>query len=185
MIYLFRYINSSKEHEVLLLIALKLTDIKTFMNQLLCSEIFDHFLLPEATISKDATFHIDGHINSDFYSAEELEEQGLTGYQILPYSNLRSTCYQLIRGKHTPVYFKFILMLSPENMANTLAHSESSFSNTDVTGIFLNLTYQNGQLILTTGISYAIFSTDRTLDHAWDLMLKKFLNKHGILYEEL
>ena len=33
-------------------------DIKTFMNQLLCSELFDNFLLAEASIAKDATFHI-------------------------------------------------------------------------------------------------------------------------------
>lgn len=167
------------------MIALKLTDIKTFMNQLLCSEIFDNFLLPEATISKDATFHIDGHINASFYSAEEQEEQGLTDYQILPYSKLRPTCYQLIRGKHTPVYFKFILMLSPENTANTLARSESGFTANDVKGIFLNLTYQNGLLALTTGISYAIFSTNRTLEREWDVMLKKFLDKHGVEFEEM
>lgn len=167
------------------MIALKLTDIKQFMNQLLCSEIFDHFLLPEAAISKDATIHIDGHCNASFYSADELEEQGLTPNQILPYAMLRPTCYQLIRGKHTPVYFKFILKLSPENMANTLARSESRFTTNDINGIFLNITFQNGQLLLTTGISYIIFSTNHTLDHEWDWMVKKFLDKHNIAYEEL
>ena len=48
------------------------------MNQLLCSEIFDHFLLSEASIAKDATFTIDGHINTTYYSKEELDEQRLT-----------------------------------------------------------------------------------------------------------
>lgn len=167
------------------LIALKLTDIKTFMNQLLCSEIFDHFLLSEATIAKDATFTIDGHINSDFYSKEDLEEEGLSNLSILPYAKLRPACYQLIRGKHTPVYFKFILMLSPENLANTLAHSDSGLSSHDVNGILLNLTFQNGQLTLTTGISYSNFTMNHTLDHEWDAMIQKFLNKHSISFEEL
>lgn len=167
------------------MIALKLTDKKTFINQLLCSEIFDHFLLSEAAIAKDATFTIDGHINPSFYSKEELEEQNLSKGSILPYSILRPICYQLIRGSRTPVYFKFILMLSPENMANTLARSESGFTPNDVKGIFINLTFQNGTMILTTGISYTIFSTNHILDQEWDRLIQKFLNKNAVTYEEL
>lgn len=167
------------------MIALKLTDVKTFMNQLLGSEIFDHFLLPEATIAKDATINIDGHINTEFYSTEDLEEKGIVGFDILPFGELRPTLYQLIRGKHTPVYFKFILMLSPQNMANTLDSSDSGLTENDVNGILLNLTFQNGQLTLTTGISYSSFSLNHTLDHEWDTMIQKFLSKHSISFEEL
>ena len=166
------------------MIALQLTDVKTFMNQLLCSELFDRFLLSEASITKDATFTVNGHINPAFYSAEELETEGLTGLDILPYSRLRPVCYQLIRGKHTPVSFKFVLTLSPENMKHTLARSDSSFTDNDVKGIFINLAFQNGRLTLTTGISYILFSTDRTLDHEWDGLIKKFLAKNSV-YEEL
>ena len=166
------------------MIALKLTDTKAFMNQLLCSDTFDHFLMPEASITKDASFTIDGHINPSFYSAEERTENGLSELTILPYARLRPVCYQLIRGRHTPVSFKFVLMLSPQNTANVLARSDSSYQPSDISGIFLNLSFQNGQLSLTTGISYAIFSTDRTLEHEWDSLLKKFLTKHGISYEE-
>lgn len=167
------------------LIALQLTDVKTFMNQLLCSELFDRFLLSEASITKDATFTVNGHINPAFYSGEELETEGLTGLDILPYSRLRPVCYQLIRGKHTPVSFKFVLTLSPENMKHTLARSDSSFTDNDVKGIFINLAFQNGRLTLTTGISYILFSTDRTLDHEWDGLIKKFLAKNSVSYEEL
>ena len=167
------------------LIALQLTDVKTFMNQLLCSELFDRFLLSEASITKDATFTVNGHINPAFYSAEELETEGLTGLDILPYSRLRPVCYQLIRGKHTPVSFKFVLTLSPENMKHTLARSDSSFTDNDVKGIFINMAFQNGRLTLTTGISYILFSTDRTLDHEWDGLIKKFLAKNSVSYEEL
>ncbi|MBO5373791.1 MAG: hypothetical protein J6A75_13880 [Lachnospiraceae bacterium] len=167
------------------MIALKLTDVKTFMHQLLCSETFDNFLLSEATIIKDAAYKIDGHMNRDFYSLEELEELQLTDTKILPYSMLRSTCFDLIRGKHTPVCFKFILMLSPENMQQTLSRSDSGLSPTEVNGILLNITFQNGQLCLTTGISYSSFVPDKTLDTEWDIMLQKFLHKHGISFEEL
>lgn len=167
------------------MIALKLTNTKSFMNQLLCSEMFDHFLLPEATITKDASFTINGHIHSSFYSQAEQEEEGLLGYTILPYARLRPICYQLIRGKHTPVSFKFVLMLSPENTANVLARSSSSYTANDINGIFLNLSFQNGQLYLTTGISYAIFAADHTLEQEWDMLVQKFLAKHGTAYEEM
>lgn len=166
------------------MIALKLTDIKTFMNQLLRSEMFDNFLLAEASIAKDATFTIDGHVNASYYSKEELEEQGLSEHAILPYAMLRPACYQLMRGSHTPVSFKFILTLSPENMENTLARSESGLTLNDVKGIFINLSFQNGRLTLTTGISYAVFSAGHALDHEWDSMVQKFLNKHGVSFEE-
>lgn len=167
------------------MIALKLTDKKTFISQLLCSEIFDHFLLSEASIARDATFTINGHINASFYSKEELAEQNLAADSILPYSSLRPVCYQLIRGSRAPVSFKFVLMLSPENMANTLARSESGFTSNDVKGIFINLTFQNGTILLTTGISYTVFSQNHILDREWDLLIQKFLNKNAITYEEL
>ena len=146
------------------MIALKLTDIKSFMNQLLCSDTFDHFLLSEASITKDATFTIDGHINAAF--------------------KLRSVCYQLIRGRQTPLFFKFVLMLSPQNTANVLARSGSSYLPSDISGIFINIIFQNGTLHLTTGISYTVFSTDRGLEHEWNLLIKKFLTKHAIPYDE-
>ncbi len=167
------------------MIALQLTDVKTFMNQLLCSDTFDHFLLPEASVTKDAAFTIDGRIHPSYYSKEELEESGLCGQDILPYAMLRPTCYQLIRGRRTPVSFKFVLTLSPANTANVLSRSESSFTLSDIKGFYINLTYQNGQLTLTTGISYAIFSAERTLEHEWDRLVQKFLTKHSISYEEL
>lgn len=166
------------------MISLKLTDIKTFMNQLLRSETFDNFLLAEASISKGATFSIDGHVNPSFYSKEELDVQGLSERSILPYAMLRPACYQLMRGSRAPVSFKFILTLSPENMANTLARSESGLTAGDVTGMLLNISFQNGQLFMTTGISYASFYGGHTLDREWDSMARKFLAKHGILFEE-
>ena len=84
------------------MLALELTDIRDFMNKLLRSEIFDHFLLQEGVITSAASYVIDGHINKGFYSAEELEELGLADCTCLPYSMLRTQCFDLIKGKKTP-----------------------------------------------------------------------------------
>ncbi len=167
------------------MIALELTNIKKFMNQLLKSEIFDHFLLQEAVINGAASYIIDGHLAKGFYSAEELEELGLTDYSFLPFSMLRNDCFNLIKGKKTPISFKFVFLLSPENLSRTLSHTSGSFTKNDITGIYLNLKYQNQLLTLTTGISYRIFSIDKSLENEWDQMVQQFLTKHDISYEQL
>ena len=84
------------------MLALKLTDIKGFMNKLLRSETFDHFLLQEAAIVTGASFVIDGRINKDFYTEEEKEILGIKDLSILPFSMLRPQCFDLIKGKEKP-----------------------------------------------------------------------------------
>jgi hypothetical protein len=167
------------------MLALELTDIKDFMNKFLRSEIFDHFLLQEGVITSAASYVIDGRITKGFYSTEELEELGISGCAFLPYAMLRTNCFDLIKGKKTPASFKFVLMLSPENLSRTLRSIGSGFTTDDISGVFLNIRYQNQLLTLTTGISYQIFSVDKTLDTEWDRLVKQFLKQNDISFTEL
>lgn len=169
----------------LFMIALNLPEIKDFMNKLLCSEIFDHFLLKEAVIQSSMTWSLDGSLTPDFYSAEELEENGLAGLAFLPFSAIRAQCFQLIKGKRAPSYFKFVFLLSPTNLSHTLAQTHSSFTPEDISGMFINLKFQQGKLLLTTGISYRIFSVDKSLEQEWDALIRRFLQKNAISFEEL
>ena len=167
------------------MIVLKLTDIKTFMNKLLRSAVFDHFLLQEAIITTASTISINGQITKDFYSKEEIEDLQLEGCRFLPFSMLRTNCFDLIKGKKTPSAFRFVFLLSPKNMEKTITAVGSSYTPSDVTGMYINLKYQNQLLSLTTGISYTIFSTDKTLETEWDKMVMKFLKQHEIEFEEI
>ncbi len=167
------------------MIALELTSVKDFMNTLLKSDTFDHFLLQEAVINSAASYVIDGHITKEFYTEEELEQLGISGYSILPFSLLKSNCFDLIKGKKTPSYFKFVFLLSPKNLEKTLSSVSTSYTPNDISGVYLNLKYQNQLLTLTTGISYRIFSTDKSLENEWDKLVLRFLNRHGIDFEEL
>ncbi len=167
------------------MISLQLTDIKDFMNKLLKSDAFDHFLLQEAVIGSAAVYTIDGRITKEAYTETEREELGLTGYPALPFSMLRGNCFDLIKGKRTPYYFKFVFLLSPENLNRMLAAAHSSYTQKDISGIYLNLKYQNQTLTLTTGISYQIFSMDKDLENEWDRMVPKFLAKHEISFNAL
>lgn len=166
------------------MIALKLTDIKSFMNTLLRSEVFDHFLLQEAVITGAATYTINGQLTKNFYSEEELEELALKGHRFLPFSMLRTNCFDLIKGRKTPSAFRFVFLLSPANQEKTISAVSSSYTSLDISGMYINLKYQNGQLSLTTGIAYNIFSTDKTLESEWDKMVMKFLKQHEITFEE-
>lgn len=167
------------------MIALELTDVKDFMNKLLRSEVFDHFLMQEAVITAAATYTINGQITKGFYSDEELELLHLEGCRFLPFSMLRTNCFDLIKGKKTPSAFRFVFLLSPKNMKNTISAVGSSYTASDVTGMYINLKYQNQMLVLTTGIAYNIFSTDKTLENEWDKMVMKFLKQHEIAFEEI
>ncbi len=167
------------------MIALKLPEVRVFMNKLLCTETFDNFLLQEAAIQGSISYHIEGTLHKDFYSEEELEQEHLNGLSFIPYGKVRTQCFDLIKGKRTPSFFKFVLLLSPMNLEKTLQQSASSLTSADVTAAFINLKFQNNSLLLTTGISYRTFTINKSLDHEWDNLIKKFLKNHEIVFEEL
>ena len=156
-----------------------------FMNKLLRSETFDNFLLQEAVISSAANYVIDGRVNQEYFSVEELEDAQIMDYPFLPFSMLRGNCFDLIKGKKTPASFRFVFLLSPENQKKTLESLHSSFTEKDIRGFFLNLKYQNLTLTLTTGVSYQIFSMDKSLENEWDKLVIRFLKQQNIAFEEL
>ena len=167
------------------MISLQITDVKDFMAKLLKTDLFDHFLMPEAVITTSVTCHIDGTLNTSFFATDELDILGLNGLSTAPFSLFRPNCFDLIKGKRTPAYFKFVFLLSPENLIRTIAQSQTGFTASDISGCFLNLKFQNGELLLTTGVSYRIFSPDKSFEQEWDRMIKLFFKNHQIPFEEL
>lgn len=167
------------------MISLQILDVKEFMHRLLRTELFDHFLLSEAVITNSITYHLDGHLNPSFYSEDELELFDIKDLTYAPFSLLRGNCFELIKGKRTPSYFKFVFLLSPKNLEKTLAQTKSSFSPNDISGVYLNLHFKNGILTVTTGVSYRIFSMDRSFETEWDSYVCRFLKQQKIAYEML
>ena len=163
------------------MIVLQIENVKNFMNKLLRSDLFDHFLLSEATIKGKVSYVIDGHITPDFYTAEELADENLSGLSCIPFGMLRDNCFSLIKGKKTPTYFKFVFQLSPANLAKTLDSSQSALTPLDISGAFINIRFQDGTLSCTSGVSYRTFSLDHTFDHEWDELIQRFFLTHDIL----
>lgn len=167
------------------MLALTLTNTKDFMNKFLKSEMFDHFLLQEGVVVSSASYVIDGTITKGFYTEAEAEELGIKDLHFLPFSMLRPRIFDLIKGKKAPSSFKFVLMLSPGNQKRTIERIDSSYTPADISAMSMNIKFQNQMLTLTTGISYRIFSTDKTLEPEWDKFVRQFLSQHDISFEVL
>lgn len=80
------------------MIALKLTNVKACMSHLLLMDTFDSFLLIEGEIMTFNTFKIDGFIQKNFYTSEELEQMG-TLPEYAYWKQLREYCFSLIKEK--------------------------------------------------------------------------------------
>ncbi len=164
------------------MISLQIEAIKPFMNKLLLHPTFDAFLLVEGTVTTCNTFHIDGHLNPDYYSKEEQESLGLGSRRFSRWQELRPFCLELIKGKRTPLGFRFTFQLSPENTEKLLTQTESPFFPKDVNGLILNIRYDSAGLFCTTAASLALFTMDKSLEQSWDQMVQKFLLKQDIAF---
>ena len=161
------------------MIALEILSMKNFMSHLLSGETFDIFLLEEATISTANTYTIDGHMNVDFFPTEERDPEHIP-YEFRPWSELKGLCFDLIKGKNTPLFFKFVLQLKPEHLPRILGPEPSQ-----VKALVLNIRYDGNKALLTTGTSYHTFVMSKEADLAWDNALCKYLSEKGIGYEKL
>lgn len=161
--------------------ALEITSMKNFMSQLLSGDTFDGFVLEEAVIRTANSYTIDGHMNAEFFPPEERGTENLP-YDFRPWSEIRGLCYDLIKGKHTPLHFKFVLQLKPEIMRHLLTGNGIS---SPIKAFVLTIRYDGGKAVLTTGVSYHTFVMNREADLVWDNAFCRYLEDKGIGYEKL
>ena len=165
------------------MIALQIQDIKNFMSKLLLSQTFDNFLLVEGSITTYNTFHIDGRVHKDFFSEEEIDEHGLHNREFSLWKEVKPFCLELIKGKKTPLGFKFIFQLSKENTAKLLTSSGiSSILPENISGLLLNVRFDSNGLSCITAANLNLFTLDKSLEHAWDDMVKRFLRQQEISF---
>lgn len=151
------------------MIALELSEIKECMSKLLLSETFDPFLFIEGEIVTYNTFTIDGFLKKDFFDKDMVPERKYSLWK-----DVREYCFSIIKGKQTPLSFKFVLGLSDPNIEKLLKQQGLSFTPQDVNGLYLNLRYDGQHLQCVTGTSMNLFTMDKSLDEAWDTMVQKF-----------
>lgn len=166
------------------MIACKIIHLKEFMSHLLVRESFDSFWLSEASITTGNTFTIDGTLHPDFFSEEAREILARCHRTHSLWKEVKPFCYSVIRGRQTPLQFRFVFRLSYEKTRQALAESGIQMDPDHVNGLFLNIQYSGGQMICTTGTSVKEFTMDRTLERMWDQMVLRFFQERGIDHED-
>ena len=167
------------------MIALQITDIKSFTSQSLNSTSFDTFFLVEAFITTYQTIHIDGHIVPAYFEqTTSSEEPSASLSEFSLWKDSRPFCFDLIKGKHTPVNFRFTLQASNSYLQKLLQKEDPDFDSTPIKGLILNIKYDQNQLFCITSVAYHSFIADKTLDKIWDKAIKKSLDMLGLSYEE-
>ncbi len=161
--------------------ALQILDIKHFTSNLFVGDTFDDFWVTDVSIQTSNHFQIDGYLNPDFFSEEELEVINERHYSL--WSELKPFCFSLIKGNKPPISFKIVLRLSEENAQKLINDSGLPVSINDVNAFFLNIVYKNSMIACITGTSLSFFTLDKSIEDLWDEFIKKFLKDSNILFE--
>ncbi len=165
------------------MIAIKILKQKSFMAKLLTTDIFDNFLVEEAVIETFNTFTIDGRIHKDFYkdiaSSDEIPLEDFSRW-----SKIRPVCLDLIKGKQTPLSFKFVLSLCEKDKEAFLSKADTDLS-TDQVHPGLVIKFSKGQVLITSALSLSIFTLDKSIEKAWDEYIPSFLDSNDIENEIL
>ncbi len=163
------------------MISFKLTEARQFMSQLLLSDTFDQFYFIKGEIVTFNIFQIDGRMQKQFFQPEETEGSPLPEYS--SWRQIREYCYSIIKGRRTPLGFKFIFSLPPENTARLIRQYTLDFQPENVQGLYLNIRFDEKGLHCVTGTSLKVFSPEKPLEKAWDKTVQKFFDQKGIAWE--
>lgn len=166
--------------------ALEIKVTKNMMNALLASGQFDSFLVEEATVATFNTFHIDGHIIKDFYTKEELAEleDSEASTEFSRWGDIRPICFQLIKGKKTPLSFKAVLLAPPALVKEIAAAPGCTVDVSLIRSLALNIRYEGGKVTCVTGSALTTFIMDKSVDQLWDAYVRRLLLELGLEYEE-
>lgn len=157
-------------------------DTKKCMAELLLRDTFHEFLFIEGEITTFNKFSVDGLIRKEFYK-DSPDEETIDSSKTISYSpwkKLKEFCFSIIKGKRTPLDFKFIFTLSEPMIEQVIKESDLDFRTEDVQGLYLNFRYDGSTLTCITGTSLKTFTLDKSLEHAFDKWTGAFFSAHDI-----
>jgi hypothetical protein len=166
------------------MLALQVTNLKNLMSQLLFADTFHLFLLESASITTANTFSIDGRMQRKFFTAEELEDSDLSPYEFAKWEDMKGLCLGLIKGKRTPLAFKFVFHLMPHYMSQLLEKQGCSVPLEQIKALVFSIHFDGTRALMTTGTSYHTFILTREPEEIWDKAVRQYLSKKGISFEE-
>lgn len=157
--------------------AFKVVSVKEFMNQFLLENVFDNFLLVDLEIKKDISFSVNGEKNAAWFDNEEEK----SGY--VKWADVRPIASSLVKGSRAPLSIKAVLKLNDASTDKIVTECGGPAGQN--AGLFLNISFENGVVTLTTGVSLADFMIQKTVGNLWDTDMSIFLKQKEIAFEEL
>ncbi len=151
-------------------------DTKKCMSELLLRETFDPFTFIDGEITTFSTFHIDGYLRKDFYEEAPDNDYGT-------WADYRNFCFTVIKGKRTPLGFKFVFALSKDQTQALLKEYSLDYAIENIQGLYVNFHFDGTKLSCTTGTSLKIFTLDKSLEHALDKWVENFFTSNNINWD--
>ena len=147
---------------------------KNCMSHLLLKDTFDSFFFIESEITTFNKFTINGYLQEDFF--DEKPEAAYSRWE-----KVRDFCFQIIRGKRTPLNFKIVLALPDDLIPSFLtAHGLTSYRPEEIQGLYLNFHYDGQNLQCVTGTSLHTFTMDKSVEREWDAEVRNILKSKSI-----
>ena len=77
----------------------------------------------------------------------------------------------------TPLSMKLVFSMPQHSIEAFIAKNGLNISSDTVTGLYLNIRYENKQLCVITGTSLSSFTLDKSMENAWDTAVEHFIKK--------
>lgn len=157
------------------MVLIEIEQVKKFMAGFLGGNLFDDFLMNEGKLSMNIAYEFNGKVLKEFYDTEEWEQYH--SYDYIPWKEEKQKIFSLVKGKKTPLFFQFIMMLKPEETQEFLLKYNLAVRQEEIAGLFLNILYDRKTLKCTSGVSRRTFVMDHSLEEAWDMEVKERLKE--------
>jgi len=135
--------------------------VKTFMGQLLRSDIFDAFDVRSVDITTHVRINIDG-----LQDAEEDKKPTFAAWE-----SVRPLVYENIKASQKPKLVKIVFSYNAQTAQEI---------HPNAAALFLNLAYENDSVTFTTGTAQREFLFEKSLDTNWDEWVRDFFAKVGL-----
>ena len=141
--------------------AIRINDIKRFMELLLSGDTFDGFCFIEAEVGMAMNITVSGRINKAFLTQEETELLGSAAFHT--WGAAKETVRRLVSGKRLPVGMKIVIQ-------------KDAGTGTQI----LNIRFDRNGLLVITGFAEKGFSPDKQPEKDWDDEAFGFLKNLGL-----
>ncbi|MDO4478643.1 MAG: DUF5721 family protein [Lachnospiraceae bacterium] len=175
------------------MIAYYIHETRAFMAALLTGTAFDRFLFREGQVTTFCTYTIDGTFHAAYMDASD-ENESADGDKsssahpadgsFTPWPLLRPHIFDMIKGKRTPLSFKMVFQITPEDMQKLMTGHGLEARIPDLHALFLNIRYDGRRVMITTGSAQRQFPADKAIDQMWDQSVVRFFKEKGITLEE-